>query len=185
MILIISDTEKEVIGQRLFAYYQGIGISAKLISASGCTIAPCYGCEGCTYKTYGTCVVRDDMDEIIPEIMATDVLILCSPLVWGGFSYELKKVIDKIALTGDRFYKVRNGELTKGTISNMKKIVGIAHSAHPSEKARRAFESYLREIGTIFDIDYLARVIENSGEPGWPEALAKEIGNHEIPHYQS
>ncbi len=135
MILIISDTDSEDIGRSLFDYYQNKGVSAKIISAGNRNIAPCYGCEGCTYKTYGTCVVRDDMDEILPEIMGADVLVFCSPLVWGGFSYDVKKIIDKLALVGDRFYRVRKGELTKGTISAMKKIAGVVWNNNPSTKA--------------------------------------------------
>ncbi len=159
MIVIISDNEKEDIGTELYKYYKSINQHVEFISASGRCIKPCYGCDGCAYKTYGKCIYRDDIDKMLPTIIRGDIVIFTSPLIWGKFSYDVKKVIDKIALIGSRFYIVRNKELVKGTIANMKKIVGVAVSEKSSDKEKIAFENYLKEVGTIMDINYMGKVI--------------------------
>ena len=48
--------------------------------------------------------------------------------MWGGLSYDVKKILDKTALIGDRFYNINNKELVKGSISKNKKTLGIAVS---------------------------------------------------------
>lgn len=133
MIVIVSDNEKEDIGTGLYKYYKNINEHVEFISASGRNIKLCYGYDGCAYKTYGKCIYRDDMDKMLPTIIRGDIVIFTSPLIWGGFSYDIKKVIDKIALIGSRFYIVRNKELVKGTIADMKKIVGVAFSEKSSD----------------------------------------------------
>lgn len=175
MIVIISDDEKEIIGTKLYEYYKSINEEIEFISASSRNIKPCYGCNGCTYKTYGKCVFRDDMDEILPILIKGDIVIYTSPLIWGGFSYDVKKILDKNALIGDRFYKVKNKELVKGMISNMKKVVGVAVSEKVSEKEQSTFESYVRELGTIMDINYMGTVLNTRLTDEEIEKLAKEV----------
>lgn len=160
MIVIISDGKKEKIGNALYNYYKDNNEKVEYVSVSDLDIKPCYACQGCTYKTYGKCVFRDDMDNIVPLLMEGDSIIYTSPLIWGGFSYSIKKVIDKMALTGNRFYKVKNGELVKGTISNMKKLVGIGVSDRVSDKERKTFENLLKEMGIITDTKYMGKVID-------------------------
>lgn len=175
MIVIISDDKKEIIGTKLYEYYKSIHEEIEFISASGRNIKPCYGCNGCTYKTYGKCVFRDDMDEILPILIKGDVVIYTSPLIWGGFSYDIKKILDKNALIGDRFYKVKNKELVKGMISNIRKIVGVAVSEKVSEKEQNTFKSYVKELGTIMDINYMGTVFNTSLTDEEIENLAKEV----------
>ncbi len=177
MIVIISDDKKENIGKSLYQYYKGKSQEEEVefVSASGLDIKPCYGCEGCTYKTYGECVFRDDMDSIVPLLMEGDTIIYTSPMVWGGFSACIKRIVDKMSLTGYRFYNYKNGELVKGTISKMTKIVGIAESDKTTENERLSFENLLKEIGNIIDVKHLGRVVASSYASTDVEKLALEV----------
>lgn len=175
MIVIVSDNKNEIIGTKLYEYYKSINEKIEFISASGRNIKPCYGCNGCTYKTYGKCVFRDDMDEILPVLIKGDIVIYTSPLIWGGFSYDVKKILDKNALIGNRFYKVKNKELVKGMISHMKKVIGVAVSDKVSEKEQSTFESYIKELGTIMDINYMGTVLNTRLKDEEIEKLAKEV----------
>lgn len=175
MIVIISDDKKEIIGTKLYEYYKSINEEIEFISASGRNIKPCYGCNGCTYKTYGKCVFRDDMDEILPILIKGDIVIYTSLLILGGFSYDVKKILDKTALIGNRFYKVKNKELVKGMISKMKKVVGVAVSEKASEKEQSTFENYVKELGIIMDINYMGTVLNTRLTDEEIEKLAKEV----------
>lgn len=177
MIVIIADGREENIGRALYRYYKEKSEGVELVSVSGLDIKPCYGCDGCTYKTYGKCVVRDDMDSIVPKLMYGDTIIFTSPLVWGGFSYSVKKAIDKMALIGDRFYYVKNKELVKGTISNMKKIIGIGVGDKVSDQEQRTFENLIKEIGIILDIKYMGKVIHTAFTGEDVEKLAMEVSS--------
>ncbi len=175
MIVILADVKKENMGKALYEYYKAKNEEVEFVSVSDLDIKPCYACGGCTYKTYGKCVFRDDMDNIVPLLMEGDVIIYTSPLLWGGFSYSIKKVIDKMALTGSRFYKVKNGEIVKGSISNMKKLVGIGVSDRVSEKERKTFENLLKEMGIITDTKYMGKVIDKQFTHDDVEKIATEV----------
>ena len=55
----------------------------------------CTGCWSCWLKTPGRCVFRDEMDRILPKIIAADVLIFATPLVMGFIHSSLKKAMDR------------------------------------------------------------------------------------------
>jgi NAD(P)H-dependent FMN reductase len=57
-------------------------------------IAPCSNCNYCQ-DHHGQCAIRDDMREIITALQNNDVLVLCSPVYYLGFSAQLKTVIDR------------------------------------------------------------------------------------------
>lgn len=176
MIIILSDIKTEQMGKKLYEYYIQKGIQVEFIAVSGLDIKPCYGCNGCTDKTYQQCVVRDDYDKILPAIINGEIIVYTSQLYWGGFSADIKKVIDKMSLTGDRFYHVSNQELVKGTVGKIKKIVGIAVSKVSStEQEKSDFKGYIKEVGTIIDILYLAKIIEGEMNGKEIERLAMEV----------
>ena len=175
MILIIADSNEENFGSRLYSYYKDKNEDVEFIAASDLDIKPCYACGGCTKKTFGKCLVRDDMDTIIPLLMKCETIIYTSPLVWGGFSYIIKKIVDKMALTGSVFYKEKNKELVKGTISNMKKLIGIGIGDNIPDKERLSFESLIKEIAIIIDIKYLGKVFTKAFTESDMENLVLEV----------
>lgn len=76
------------------------------VQLSGKTIAPCLGCEHCR-RNDGVCVHRDDMEALLPSVLAADVIVFVSPIYYFGFNAQLKAVID-------RFYAV-NARLKQQT----------------------------------------------------------------------
>ena len=175
MIVIVSDNKKEAIGMALYDSYKSMDKEVAFISASSSHVKPCYGCNGCLDKTYGKCVFRDDMDDILPILIKGDIIIYTSPLVWGGFSYNIKKILDKTALIGNRFYSVRNKEMVKGTISKMKKIVGIGVSQESKLKGQIIFENLLKETGIIMNIQSVGRVVDPILNQEEVQKLAMEV----------
>lgn len=175
MIVIVSDDKKENIGKSIYDYLKKRDIEVSFISASEGDIKPCYGCNGCVDKTYGKCIFRDDMDKILPILLEGDILIFTSPLVWGGLSYDVKKILDKTALIGDRFYNVNNKELVKGSISKNKKTVGIAVSDQLSAKEESDFKYFIKELGIITNVDYIGKVVGTSITETELESLIKEV----------
>jgi multimeric flavodoxin WrbA len=58
-------------------------------------ISPCTGCFGCWNKTPGICVVKDDARDVTRKIVNCDLLVLLTPITFGGYSSELKKAMDR------------------------------------------------------------------------------------------
>ena len=57
-------------------------------------IAGCLGCNGCQ-RNGGTCVQKDDMQEIYQKINEADVIVLASPVYYYTWTSQLKAVIDR------------------------------------------------------------------------------------------
>ena len=51
------------------------------------------GCRSC--ETIRKCVIRDDMDALLDEIMGADIVILASPSYWGDVTGQMKVFIDR------------------------------------------------------------------------------------------
>lgn len=61
-------------------------------------VAPCMGCEYCRSHD-GTCVLEDDMAQLLPGVLAADLVVFVTPIYYFGFSAQIKAFID-------RFYAV-------------------------------------------------------------------------------
>lgn len=74
-------------------------------------IADCLGCFGCWVKTPGQCVIDDPAREIASKLAHSDLLVCVTPIVFGGYSYELKKVLDRQIPTLLPFMEKYKGEV--------------------------------------------------------------------------
>ena len=57
------------------------------------TIAPCLACDACS--TTGACVQRDDMQELVSDMVASEVWVLATPVYWWGTSAQMKAFVDR------------------------------------------------------------------------------------------
>ena len=113
MITIISDDEKQNIGHELLEELCEKGIAAEYVSLTGAEVEPCLNCAGCTYITHGKCVTRDDADWILPKLINSEVMLFVTPITGGSYSFRMKRVFDRCALRGHRYYNVKDKELEK------------------------------------------------------------------------
>lgn len=59
------------------------------------TIAYCKGCFDCWVKTPGMCQTHDAARDVTRALVRSDLLVLLSPVTFGGYSSELKKALDR------------------------------------------------------------------------------------------
>ena len=74
-------------------------------------IADCLGCFGCWVKTPGTCVLTDVGREVASAIIRSDIVVLLTPITFGGYSSLLKKAMDRIIPLLSPFFVRINGEV--------------------------------------------------------------------------
>lgn len=58
-------------------------------------IKGCLACEYCHTKGKGTCIQKDDMQEVYDLLKEAEMLIIASPIYYHGISGQLKCVIDR------------------------------------------------------------------------------------------
>jgi multimeric flavodoxin WrbA len=68
---------------------------AEIIDVAKANIKSCLGCFACWSKTPGTCVINDDMSEILAKMIAADVIIWSFPLYYFSVPGDLKNLIDR------------------------------------------------------------------------------------------
>lgn len=72
-------------------------------------IGPCRSCGACAYKSPGKCIINDDTHPIMRAIAQGGLLVLLTPIRFGGHSALLKKAMDKFMPLGAALY-FRQGE---------------------------------------------------------------------------
>lgn len=148
MITILCDKAASVQGLSMYERLVEAQRDIRYFDLGNMEIAPCYACRGCEEKTYGRCVVRDDADIILPCLMRSSIIAVLTPIVFGGYSFQTKRVVDKFNLIGDRHYYYRNGELTKRLPPGTRYyVVGIHNGADRGEI--KAFKQLVTETITI------------------------------------
>ena len=73
-------------------------------------INPCLGCFHCWVKTPGICVHRDQQPEVLKALAACELLVLLTPVTFGGYSSQLKKALDRAIPILLPFFIRRHGE---------------------------------------------------------------------------
>ncbi len=58
-------------------------------------IGYCTGCFGCWVQTPGECVIKDYEENIVKDMVHSDLIIYLTPIMFGGYSSILKKALDR------------------------------------------------------------------------------------------
>ena len=69
------------------------GHGVDVIDAAHANIHPCTGCIHCGYE--GSCVQKDDVDDIRARVLAADMMVFVTPLYYYGMSAQLKTLVDR------------------------------------------------------------------------------------------
>ena len=59
-------------------------------------IAGCLACEYCHTKGNGTCIQKDDMQEVYPLLEEAEMIVLASPIYYHSFTGQLQCAINRI-----------------------------------------------------------------------------------------
>ncbi len=94
---IVSSSRKggntETLVSEVLGSAQEAGAEMELLLLRDKIIQPCDGCRTC-HKT-GVCHIRDDMQEIYPELEAADAIVLGTPVYFWTVSGQCKTLIDR------------------------------------------------------------------------------------------
>jgi multimeric flavodoxin WrbA len=71
------------------------GYEVETLVLSSLKIAPCKGCFGCWTATPGLCATDDDGRNVARKMISCDLVLMLTPVTFGGYSSELKKALDR------------------------------------------------------------------------------------------
>lgn len=129
-------------------------------------IKPCMGCYACWIKTPGKCIIDDYGRELVSEMINSQLIVYLTPVVYGGYSPELKKALDRIIPLLLPFFKK-----IKGEIHHPKRyetypevlVLGITNQENLEEKI--IFNELIGRNALNWYSSFKGRVIDISKEP--------------------
>ncbi len=164
-IMILNGSPKRSAGDTMHmtrAFVEGMNEAAEnqvhTIHVIDKHIEYCKGCFSCM-RNGGTCIHKDDMKELLEEILASDLLIFSFPLYCYGMPAALKALIDRtlplssmaMRKTGERYEHVEQADF-----SHLKYLMicgcGFPNSRHNFEAAVMQFKLCFPNHHTIITV---------------------------------
>lgn len=127
-------------------------------------ILPCRSCGACAYHTPGKCIVDDNMPDIIRAIASSSCIVLLTPIVFGGYSFQLKKAVDKFSLMAVPLFIVKEGHLLHPTRYGYKSIISIGTTEKNIKGETENFRLLLERNALNMQCPYHKALIFNKSE---------------------
>lgn len=89
-----TGSNSDILAQECEKGAKEAGHDVKLISLKGKEIKYCIGCLSCQ-KT-GSCILKDDVSNILENVKDADVIIYATPLYYYGISGQMKTLLDRL-----------------------------------------------------------------------------------------
>jgi len=116
-------------------------------------IGYCTACKACWFNTPGTCVVKDDMNEVLCLLQDADVWIWATPLYFDNISSMLKVFIDRLMVIGSPYWdKDKDGEYRHLTTIAVPKLIMMSNCGYPEtshfQVISHCINRHARNLGT-------------------------------------
>lgn len=146
----------------------------EVINLCDTEIDNCLGCFGCWVKTPGICVINDAGWDLAKAVVRSDLVISVSPITFGGYSYELKKALDRlIPIISPFFRKVKGVVHHKARYERYPNVISVGTLSENNPELIKTFQNLvMRNAINMHNLVYLSRVFLHSASP---QELRKEI----------
>ncbi len=104
-------------------------------------VADCKGCFHCWVKTPGNCII-DDFSRVITKLFANaNLVVFITPIIYGGYSSELKKALDRIIPFISPYFTTINGETHhKKRYKKSPALIGIGVTGQDASEQENTFK---------------------------------------------
>jgi multimeric flavodoxin WrbA len=117
--------------------------------------ADCLGCFDCWVKTPGICIIDDYGRDAAARLINSDLLIFLTPVVFGSYSYQLKKALDRmIPLISPYFKKVKGEIHHKKRYPKYPSLLAIGIIEETNEQASEIFKNLVERNSINFHSPY-------------------------------
>jgi multimeric flavodoxin WrbA len=120
------------------------GADVEIINLRKKKINYCIGCFTCWTKTPGICIHKDDMTkEILPKYLASDLVIMATPLFHYTVNALMKTMIERTLPIAQPFFELRNGVTRHPLRHTPPPVVIISVAGFPEESVFDQLSSYV------------------------------------------
>ena len=168
LILNGSPRAKGNTAQMVQAFCQGLdaaGHEYHVINVARMNIHGCLACEYCHGKGKGTCVQKDDMQQVYPLLDEAEMLVIAAPIYYHGMSGQMKCCIDRFYA---RLYPDKPEKLSK---------IAMFLSSGDDNMYDGAKFSYNGDFLDYLGLEGMGVYTTNGYAPGVPKEKLEEIRN--------
>jgi len=156
------------IAQALDAALAVRGWAVERIALRDKRIVYCKGCFDCWVKTPGVCPTRDDASSVTRAIARSDLVVLLSPVTFGGYSSEIKKVLDRaIGLVSPMFTRIGGEVHHRARYARYPALLAVGVTTDANAEEERIFSTLVaRNALNLHAPAYAAGFVSRDDAPG-------------------
>jgi multimeric flavodoxin WrbA len=153
--------------EALLALLRETGATVRDFQLRDIPLAYCQGCFECWIKTPGLCKTDGDAGrEITGAMMGSDLMVLLTPVTFGGYSSEIKKAMDRSICIVSPFFRRIDGEVHhRRRYRRYPAIAGVGILREPDEEQERIFRTLVERNALNFDSPVTAVCVLPEGAP--------------------
>lgn len=139
-------------------------------------ISACTGCFGCWTRTPGECVLQDDAATVLRSYLGSDVVAYVTPVTFGGYSSQLKMMLDRCIPLLDPRFTIVGGEVHHLLrYRRYPNTVVLGTLPSPDAEAERLFASLVARNGFNFHRTFEAEVLVGVPDPPSARRCAERL----------
>ncbi len=128
-------------------------------------IAPCRGCFQCWTRTPGICTTDDAAREVTRSIIQGDLVVYITPIPFGGYSFHLKKALDRsIGLVLPFFTRINDEVHHLPRYERYPRIAAIGGQIEPDEEGAALFHALVGRNAINMHAPAYASIVIRSGD---------------------
>lgn len=89
-----QDLENQVV-EKLIHDITSKGNTYEMCKLASLSLKPCMACDACQIKTPGLCVIKDGLNELLKKYLASDLVIILTPIIFGTCNTLTKTFLDR------------------------------------------------------------------------------------------
>ncbi len=123
-------------------------------------------CLACQFKTPGLCRQKDDMQSLYPKLINAKLLVFLTPISFGSYHSELKKIIDRFLPLDIPVYTIWQEELHhKSRYKDMPNLFSIGFLKDESQESIKIFTKLTkRNALNMLIVKFVSVIIEKDND---------------------
>lgn len=155
----------EAVLEILSAELEKAGCEVEIRTLREMEIGSCHGCFGCWTKSPGCCLIDDQGREVAEEVIRAGLAVFLSPVTFGGYSSELKKVVDRlIPLIAPLFLRAEEETDMPHSPRGFPRLLGLGWMDGADEEGAHLFKTLVERNATLFHSPSHAAAVALTGE---------------------
>lgn len=129
-------------------------------------IEECRACMGCWLKTPGRCLVEDDMPDLQDKFMASDMVVLATPLYVDNMTGLMKLFLDRlIPIVDPMIEKDPEGEYRhRKRYETYPKLVIVSNCGFPEQSQFQALRVMFHRVARNMHTEIVGEICRGQGE---------------------